>query len=177
MSGIDRQRREDRVNPVHEHAPHTLAFRLVEVVEAPHDDAELLGKARPQVLLPHLREASSHRADAGPHQIQLLRGVSTVQGWLDDPRAEDALQAADPLHDEFVEVVLGDGEETKALEERRALVHGLVQHPPVEVEPTQLGVEIERWMAVGGGRRHGSLARREREQDLAADAMPEARLV
>ena len=52
-----------------------------------------------------------------------------------------AAQAGHAHHVEFVEVRGRDGEEAQALEQRMALVLGLLQHPLVEMEPGLLAVE------------------------------------
>ena len=100
----------------------------------------------------------------------MFGGPAPVQRWLHHTRSEHALEAADLLHHEFVEVVLRDREESEPLQQRRALVHGLVEHAPVEVQPAEFRVEVERWMArlrvVGNGlRRRG--AREDRDAPYA----------
>ena len=45
------------------------------------------------------------------------------------------------LHEELVEVRAEDGQELDALEQRRALVQRLMQHPPVELEPADVAVD------------------------------------
>ena len=46
--------------------------------------------------------------------------------------ADLLLEAADPLHEELVEIGADDREELDPLEQRGARVLGLVQHAPVE---------------------------------------------
>jgi hypothetical protein len=50
-------------------------------------------------------------------------------------------QAGDPHHVELVEVRGRDRQEAQALQQRVALVLGLFEHTPVELEPRQLAVE------------------------------------
>ena len=58
-------------------------------------------------------------------------------------RADLLLEAADALLEELVDVRADDREELHALEQRDALVLGLVQHAPAEVEVGELAVEVE----------------------------------
>jgi hypothetical protein len=53
------------------------------------------------------------------------------------------LEAADALHEEFVEIGVHDGQELHPLEQRRAGILSLVQHPTIELEPRELPVQIQ----------------------------------
>ena len=81
----------------------------------------------------------------------LLLRRAAVDGALLHPGGDLLLQAADALHEELVEVRGRDGEELHALEQRLALVLGLVQHAAVEREPGELAVEVQ----LRGGKRIG----------------------
>ena len=54
------------------------------------------------------------------------------------------LQAGDADHEEFVQVVGGNRQETQPLEQRVMIVAGLFQDAPVEGQPAQLAVEVSR---------------------------------
>ena len=90
-------------------------------------------------------------------------------------RADLLLEAADPLLEELVEVRADDREELHALEQRHALVLGLVQHAPAEVQVGQLAVEVELGRAEVG-RDELADARRGRRPALELDH-PERRAV
>ena len=49
-----------------------------------------------------------------------------------------SFQAAYALAKEFVEITRGNRQKMHTLHERDTLIKGLIQHPPVEIEPTQL---------------------------------------
>ena len=75
--------------------------------------------------------------------VDLLSGCAPVHRQILNSGAELLFESADALHEELVEVGADDGNELEALEQGRALVLGLVQHPPVELEPGELAVQIE----------------------------------
>ena len=85
--------------------------------------------------------------DQGTHplgdQLELLRRRHPVRRAARDAGRELPPQARDPHHVELVEIGAEDRQELQALEQRHALVQRLVQHPGVELQPTQLAVEIE----------------------------------
>ena len=175
VSRIDGQRREDRINSIREHATHLLAFLLVQILEVAHGDVEFRSEARPEFLLPDLGQPSPHGADALPHEIELFGGPQAVQRRLHHARPEHALEAADLLHHEFVEVVLRDGEETEPLQQRGPLVHGLVEHAPVEIQPAEFRVEVERRVVRLRVIRNGRRNRRSRQHRDALHAVAELR--
>ncbi len=57
--------------------------------------------------------------------------------------ADLLLQPADALHEEFVGVRRGDGEEFDSFEERRAAVARFVQDTAIELEPREFAIEKE----------------------------------
>ena len=58
--------------------------------------------------------------------------------------ADLLLEAADPLHEELVEIGVHDRQELDPLEQRGARILGLVQDTSIEAEPGQLAIEVER---------------------------------
>jgi hypothetical protein len=89
--------------------------------------------------------------------VDLLLRRAAVDGQVLDPGADLLLQAADPLHEEFVEVGVDDRQELDALEQRRARVLRLVQNTAVEGKPGELAVQVK----LGGAqvdRRRGGCA-------------------
>jgi hypothetical protein len=66
-----------------------------------------------------------------------------VGGELADAGGGLALEAAHALLEELVEVTRRDRGEKDAFQKGRPVVERLVQDPPVEVERTELAIEIE----------------------------------
>ena len=75
---------------------------------------------------------------------QLLRRGEPVGAALGDGGLELLVQARDADHEELVEVRVEDREELHPLEERPARVERLLEHAPVEREPRDLAIEVER---------------------------------
>jgi hypothetical protein len=92
-------------------------------------------------------------ADGCVALLDLLLGGAAVDGPLQHPGAFLLLEAADPFHEEFVQIRTGDSGELDPLQQRRAFVEGLVQHALIEGQPGQLPIEIEfRRGEIGRGR-------------------------
>ena len=56
-------------------------------------------------------------------------------------------QRRDAHHEELVEVGADDGEELDALEQGMVAVQRLVEDPLIELEPAQLAIDVQRWIA------------------------------
>ena len=72
----------------------------------------------------------------------LLAGRPAVEGQFMHPRADLLLEAADPLHEKFVQVGADDGNEFQPLQQRCPLVLRLMKHPAVEFQPGQFPVQV-----------------------------------
>ena len=59
----------------------------------------------------------------------------------------DELEPGDADLKELVQVAAENGQELEPLQQRRAGVERLVQHPAVELQPGELSVQIQRWVA------------------------------
>ena len=81
------------------------------------------------------------RADLDEALRDLLLRRAAVVGQLLHPGDRLLLEAADPLHEKFVEVRRGDGQELHPLEQRIALIQRLGEDAPVEREPGELAIE------------------------------------
>src|SRR6185437_7190890 len=95
------------------------------------------------------------------HDRANLRGQLALSGR---GQAGGVRQPRHAFHEELVEVRAEDGQELDPLEQRRALVQRLVQHPPVELEPADVAIDpgaAQVTGLAGGGRRltdrHGQL--------------------
>ncbi len=140
---IDRQGREDRKDLVVKELPGVFAIGIVQLRPTADSDAVLL-EAGMQGLEPALHLPAQQDRDALVDERELLVGRQPVDGAGGDAGVALAVQAADALHEEFVEVVREDGQEPDAFQKRNAIVLGQLEHTLVEVEPTQLAVEEQR---------------------------------
>ncbi len=101
-----------------------LAERIEDVLE---DHALSLLEA-PDVRVA-FRDLLARRAPIGRHLLH--------------PGDHLLLEAADPLHEKFIQVGSGNRQKFEPLKQRVAPIVGLGQHPPVKRQPGQLAVEIE----------------------------------
>src|SRR3546814_1361202 len=88
------------------------------------------------------RPPRSTRTDTLFPDTTLFRSSEAVRGAFLDIEQLLALEAGHADHEEFVEVVAGDGEEAQPLEQRMGGIARFLQHPPVEGQPAQLPVEV-----------------------------------
>ena len=82
------------------------------------------------VQFPHHYLAESH----------LLHGRAPVDGLGVHAGGDLLFQAADALHEKFVQIATDDGEELHALEQRCLFLGGHVQHAAIELQPGQFPV-------------------------------------
>jgi hypothetical protein len=115
-------------------------LRLVQIVISLHPYA-VIGQQSTH-LLPDAPLVLLDVAHLGVAFGDLQLGAAPVDGQFLHAGAQLLLEAADALHEEFVEIGVDDGQELDPLQQRCALVLGLVQHPAVEVQPGQFPVEI-----------------------------------
>ena len=143
MARIEGERREDRED-----------LRL-EVLREPRIDGRgvvgrleevnaIGGQQRPQVPRPASRLLVHLRQCPRPDDRQLFFGGQPVERGLLDAGAEFLQDGGDPHHEELVEVRAGNRQELDALEERVRRVLGLREDPPVELEPAQLAIDVQR---------------------------------
>ncbi len=83
-------------------------------------------------------------ADDLRDRVELRLGSHAVGRALDDAGGHLPLEPGDPDLEELVEIAAEDAEELEPLEQRRAGVERLVQHPAVELQPGELPVDVER---------------------------------
>ena len=94
---------------------------------------------------PRTRAMARRRARASRSAMRSIvsRGGEPVGPAGVDPGVDLVVQARDAHHEELVEVRGVDREELDALEQRRRLVLGQLEHAVVEVEPGQLAVHVQ----------------------------------
>jgi hypothetical protein len=108
----------------------------------PVEDLEAVAAQRRQDLA--VQQAAlfgDQRPHDAPDRRQLLARRLAVRRQFADVARQLLAQAADPLHEELVEVAVEDGDEAQALEQRRRGVGRDRQHAAVELEPRQLAIE------------------------------------
>ena len=139
MSRIDGQRREDREDLVEEAlAEGLVVLRDRRVVE----QLDPLGGERAPDRDVDRRVVGDELEDARAGGRKLLLGGAPI-GRTGDLAGLDLLaQAGDADLEELIEVAGEDGQELHPLEQRIALVAGLVQDARVELEPRQLAVDV-----------------------------------
>ena len=143
MRRVEGQGRQDRKHDVLEVGRKLLAPLGLDLVplEDPH---ARLGEARPEVFGERPdRERRVSFDDLADHAELLMRGQA-VGAPLRHRRLDLLVQPRDPDHEELVEVRVEDGEELDPLEQRPARVERFLEDPPVEGEPRDLPVEVER---------------------------------
>ena len=150
MRRVERQRRHQGEDVAHVALAQRRLLVGVELGVRLDLDAVLVAQPIAQSV-PQGALAALEVAHDGIRGGDLLGRRAAVDGALLQPGDDLLLQAADALHEELVEVRGRDGEELDALEQRRALVLGLVQHAVVEREPRELPVEVQ----IRGGKRIG----------------------
>ena len=156
VEGQGRQDREHHVLEVGRELLAPLGLDLVPL-EDPH---ARFGQARPEVFGEGPdRERRVPFDDLADHPELLVRGQPVGAAFRD--RGLDLLvQPRDPDHEELVEVRVEDREELDPLEQRPARVERFLEHAPVEGQPRDLPVEVERVVVetvVGGARASNEL--------------------
>ena len=155
MTGVDRQRRQDREDPGAEHGLQDARLALVQL--RPTQDVDPFGgeQRRQLPVQPGLPSGD----DLGPLTDlgQLLGGCQPIgRARSAEPGHLLSLQTGDADLEELIQVAGGDGQELHPFEERDVGVLAKRQHPLVEGKPAQLAVQIAliRWQecAVGTAR-------------------------
>src|ERR1041384_7266459 len=135
--GLRRQQWEDLF---HEMAPQRPPLRFVQLRPAPDPDA-----VRRQLGKEGVGKAARLALEQGPYpdgdRVELLLGRESVVAHLYAAAGHGILEPPAAHHDELVEVGADDGEKPYAGQERDLRVLREGQHPGVEMEPAELGVE------------------------------------
>ena len=107
------------------------------------DQAEVELPQAGQQFAQHLSLALLHPADFRVAFCNLLARTASIGRHLQHPGDHLLLEAADPFHEEFVQVGGGDGEKLKPLQRRIARIRGLGKDPLVEGQPRQFAIEVQ----------------------------------
>src|SRR5262245_33815438 len=140
MPGIDRERRDDRVEDAPEIVLEERALLGRRLLRPDDRDAlrgeeglDLLQEA-PVLLVHQLVDPSHDGAERGG-------GGETVRAGRRVPRAELSLEPRDAHHEELVEIGAEDGEELHALQQGHDGILSLLEDAGVELEPGELAID------------------------------------
>ena len=139
MSGIDGDRRQHRKDMIEEVILEPDALVVGELIGVKHVDAGV-GKERDE-RHPAFLLLGCQLHDRAVDAVELLGGRQAVLARRLDAADHLAAQTRHAHHVKFVQIVGRYREEAQTLKQRMSLVLGLLEHPPVEVEPGQLAVE------------------------------------
>ena len=140
---VERERRQHRKDHALEVSRQLLAPLGLDRV--PGQDAHaLLGELGENVLGQGLRGEVQVAAHDLADRPELFDGGEPVRALLGHGRLELVVEARDADHEELVQVRMEDAEEFQPLQERPVRVEGLLEYPPVEGEPGDFPVEVER---------------------------------
>jgi hypothetical protein len=78
------------------------------------------------------------------HRLEQVDTAQPVSGRVLHARAQLPERGRHPNHEELIEVGAGDGEELHALEQGVIGVGRLREHPPVERQPAELAIDVQR---------------------------------
>ena len=84
--------------------------------------------------------------------VQLLAWRAPIDAELVNAGADLLLEAADPLHEELVHIPGGDGQKLDALQQPVPPVPRLVQHAEIELQPSELAIEVKLGIAQERGK-------------------------
>ena len=150
MARIDHHGREDGHDVAVEVLGDRCEIRIGELVAA-HVHEALLGEAAAHQVV-GLLVAGDHGGKLGEDGVELAvgreAGARVERRLLEGGEVGEAAHAH---HEPLVEVGAEDLDELHALEERDALIEGLVEHAVVEAQPRELAVLRERDVLLGLG--------------------------
>ena len=157
MSGVDGQRSEDREDFAGEDLAQVLLLGFGQVLEPAAEDDSLLLQGRQDFLFEDPVLFLDELGDEGGDAVDLvLREHLVGPGGPGDAGVDLLHQAADPDHEELVQVGGEDGEELEPLEQGDAVVLGLVEDAAVELQPGEFAVDVQGRVVQGSDRAAGA---------------------
>ncbi len=121
-----------------------LRCRLQVPVE--HDIHAVPGKGWQQILADQIGVSIQELLKQAPDRGKLGGRRTSVWPGITDARDEFSLQAREANHQPTVQVVGEDRGELDPLQKRRRLFRRLLQDTAVELQPTQLTIDVEVWV-------------------------------
>jgi hypothetical protein len=103
-----------------------------------------VGELRQQLLMKAVPVLPDQLARRLADRAQLGLRRHAVRGTLHDAGGDLLLESRHSDLKELVEVAAADGEELEPLEQRRARVERLVEHPAIELQPREFAIDVER---------------------------------
>jgi uncharacterized protein YifE (UPF0438 family) len=149
MPRVERQWREHRTDLAREIRAQELADLRAPVGRFEQPDP-FRREQRPQIV-PHCGQVGEHALCARAHRLELLLGVVPVRSDVLDPLAQLLERGRHANHEELVEVCRRDREKLHTLEQRMCGIAALRQHAPVEFQPAQFTIDVERRVLQVGG--------------------------
>ncbi len=140
MRGIDGERGEQREDLAQEVILEPGPLLLGHVRPVDQHDA-FLGQHVPQLSPTLLLVARQNGDGLGDARELLGRGQAIRRLERGDADLELAAQTGDPHHEEFVEIVGGNGQEAHTLQQGMRFVRRLFEHAAIEVEPRELPID------------------------------------
>ena len=163
VAGVDRLRREDRIDLVQEVPLEEVLLLDRQILVADDVDA-LLRKFRKELLLPVVLGAREHAENAAADFGELLHGSESVRRGRRCADLELTDDVCHANHEEFIKVVVEDREELELLEERRLRIARFIKHLAVEFNPVEFAIDVKKRVVQV---RH-ALNRRKRRRDVVA---------
>ena len=94
--------------------------------------------------------SSTKRVRASANGLQLLRNRQSVRSALHGARLQQFFQTGHADLEELIEVCARDAQKLHSLEQRNAMVLGLIQDPLIELQKREFAVDVElRCLQVG----------------------------
>ena len=128
MRGVDRERREHRIDVVHERVGQRGPVGIAEIRPADEPDAGFFERGR-DVLRERRRLAPQELRSLFTDGAQLVDRIEAIGSRRADPGGDPLTQTRDADLEELVEVLRKDREETHTLQEWQLGVLGQRQHP------------------------------------------------
>ena len=141
MGRVHRLRRHQRENVLVVVLANRFALVIRQAGVEPYADAvifQLAENMRTDLALALLLVAHHQVA-----LVDLLLRSAPVNRQLMHPSDDLLFQAADALHEKFVEIGRGDRQELELLEQRISFVFRFAQNPPIKRQPGELAIEVQ----------------------------------
>ena len=140
MGGVHRQRGQHGEHPLLEDPPEVRPVGVVQIVPRREADVLLL-EGRHQLLHERAIHASGEFLHPQADVVELFPRRHPVRRRRADAGGPLLLQAGDADLEELVEILAGDRQELRTLEQGGRRVLGQREHPCFEVEPRELAVD------------------------------------
>lgn len=157
MSRIDGLRRENGINLVVK-VPFKEGLLLCREILPPPDGDVFFSKLWRKLVFPVVLRSREHSEHAAPNFGELLHGRQAVSRSRRRSHLVLTNNVGHADHEEFVKIVVENGEELELFKQRHAQIAGFFEHLAVEFNPIELTVNVEQrigevWHAFYGRQR------------------------